>query len=586
MVETNLLSNRVTDSMKQSRKFYEGDLFDNGLGLAVKMPTDAAKQLEVKNGFATQNVIEEVVDRRVDGILGREPIAQLLPKDGSELSETQKQQVEEIWGAVTEWWNKREMLSMMKECFVGSSLERRSELRPFVPKIAYDSNGGLKNVSTIAEALDLLHFQIISPASAGVFLEDDSLKPYSVYEYEKEDERIIEVSMTDETGFTHLSKIKEKVVSSFITNNFPNSLGSYADKTWYQQVLEAAKKLVNKDALSDEFIYAPLDLGGKLYLFELDLKRPFVSDPMKSLQKQISLDKTMQGRNTYTAGFRSKHWLNARPPTTSKKIEDSSQPTGYRTETVNLPMKDGAGVNGFVQGTLIRNDAGDVIGIATPNVVITDPVSVQTFIDSKNDNRAGILAMADQLHILLSDSATASGFSRQQARAEFQKSLNDVKPNIDAMGRWIIEFAVMFAANLTNQVESFKQYRCDFNSIVDAGVLSPEEKDDNRKAYEAGEISLTTLQSRNGVEDVDAELIQIKSEDGFEINRLEKVLTVLELANGKLPIKMQVEFLVKSLGKEDVWNVDTIMKDLQDEDAVIGAINAKENNEPDSGLSE
>jgi hypothetical protein len=282
----------------------------------------------------------------------------------------------------------------------------------------------------------------------------------------------------------------------------------------------------------------------------------------------------MQGRNTYTAGFRSKHWLNARPPTASTKVVDSTQPSGYRTETVNLPMKDGAGVNGFVQGTLIRNDAGDVIGIATPNVVITDPVSVATFIESKDDNRAGILAMADQLHILLSDSATASGFSRQQARAEFQKSLNDIKPNIDALGRWIIEFAVMFAGNLTNRVEEFKAFRCDFNSIVDAGVLSPEEKEDNRKAYAAGEISLETLMSRNGTEDTDAELIKIKSEDGFEINRLEKVLTVLEKANGKLPIKMQVEFMVKALGKEDEWKVDTIMKDLENEDAVIGAIDA------------
>jgi hypothetical protein len=444
-------------------------------------------------------------------------------------------------------------------------LERRAELRPFVPKVAYDANGGLKNVSSVADALDLLHFQIISPKSAGVFLEDDSLKPYSVYEYTKADERIIEVSLTDADGKTHLQKLKEQVVSTFITNNFSNSLAKYTDMTWYQKVLEAAKKLVNKDAMSDEFNYEPLDLDGKLFLFEMDLKRPFISDPMKSLQKQISLDKTMQGRNTYTAGFRSKHWLNARPPTASTKIADASQPSGYRTETINLPMKDGAGVNGFVQGTLIRNDAGEVIGVATPNVVITDPVSVQTFIESKDDNRAGILAMADQLHILLSDSATASGFSRQQARAEFQKSLNDIKPNVDALGRWIVEFAIMFAANLTNKVEMMKQFRVDFNSIVDAGVLSPEEKDDNRKAYQAGEISLETLQSRNGVEDTDAELQKIKSEDGFEINRLEKVLTVLEKANGKLPKKMQIEFLIKTLGKEEEWQIESIMSELEKE---------------------
>jgi hypothetical protein len=560
-----LLSGRITASMEESRRMYDGDLWLNSKGLAVRMPTDNAKLTEVKNGFATQNVVEEIVDRRRDGILGREPIWQMVTKSGQDLTDGQKQAIEETVAAVVEWWNKREMLSQMKEVLVGAFLERRAELRPFVPKVAYDANGGLKNVSSVADALDLLHFQIISPKSAGVFLEDDSLKPYSVYEYTKADERIIEVSLTDADGKTHLQKLKEQVVSTFITNNFSNSLAKYTDMTWYQKVLEAAKKLVNKDAMSDEFNYEPLDLDGKLFLFEMDLKRPFISDPMKSLQKQISLDKTMQGRNTYTAGFRSKHWLNARPPTASTKIADASQPSGYRTETINLPMKDGAGVNGFVQGTLIRNDAGEVIGVATPNVVITDPVSVQTFIESKDDNRAGILAMADQLHILLSDSATASGFSRQQARAEFQKSLNDIKPNVDALGRWIVEFAIMFAANLTNKVEMMKQFRVDFNSIVDAGVLSPEEKDDNRKAYQAGEISLETLQSRNGVEDTDAELQKIKSEDGFEINRLEKVLTVLEKANGKLPKKMQIEFLIKTLGKEEEWQIESIMSELEKE---------------------
>jgi hypothetical protein len=572
MVEIKNLESRVTAQMEESRKFYTGDLWNSGKGLAVKLPTDNAKLQEVANGFASQNVIEEVVDRRRDGILGREPIWTLPPKKGDP-TETQVDLALEIAEAVTEWWNKREMLELMRQMFVDGCLDQRVEIRPFAPRNAYEGKS-LKNVSTLAEALDLLHFQVVSAKSGAVLMEEDSLKPYSIYRYEKDGETFIEVSLTDDDGKTHLSRIREDQVGSLLP-----TLENYNQKSWFEQIVAIAKRLVNKDATDDRFDYAPLDLDGKLFLYELDLKRPFVSEPMKSLQKQISLDKTMQGRNTYTAGFRSKHWLNAKAPTGKKQVVDADSPTGYRTETYNKPMKDGAGVNSFIQGTVIYDENGQFKGVATPNVVVTDPVSPDHFISSKADNRAGILAMADQLHVLISDKASVSGVSRQDARGEFKQDLKNCKSPVDSLGRYIIEFAMMFAANLTGRVEEFKQFRCDFNSIVDAGVLSPEEKDDNRKAYQAGEISLETLMHRNGIEDTSAELTQIKSEDGFEINRLDKILTVLERANGKLPIKMQVEFLVKSLGKEDEWDIAEIMTELGKEDAVIGG-------NLDGGLSE
>lgn len=562
MVEINTnLESRVTASMEESRDFYNGDLWRNGKGLAVRKPTESDKLAEVKEGFASQNVIEEVVDRRRDGILGREPIWTLKVKEG-EANETQEKSIAEITDAIVEWWNNRGMLQELRKLFVNGCLDRLSELRPYVPATAYEGSA-LKSVKTLSEALDLLHFEVISPKSAGVFLEEDSLRPYSIYRYEKDGETWIEVSVTDEENKTHLSKFKENEVSGLAV--FP-TLANAAQPTWFERIVAYAKTLINQTASDERFDYAPLDLDGKLFLHELALEKPFVSDPMNWLQKQVSLDKTMQGRNTYTAGFRSKHWLNARPPQGEKKISDSTQPTGYKIEKFNLPMKDGAGVNSFVQGAFIYDENGAVKGVATPNVVVTDPVPVTTFIESKTDNRAGILCMAKQEHVLTNMDSSPSGFSRQQARAEFKSDLNGAKVPVDETGRYIVEFAKSFAAALTNRVEEFKQFRCDFNSIVDAGVLSPEEKDDNRKAYEVGEISLQTLQARNGVEDTDAELAQIQSEDGFEINRLDKVLSVLQKSNGILPKKLQIEFLIKSLGKEDEWKAETIFNDVTAEE--------------------
>lgn len=540
------LTTRVTDAMTESREMYEGDLWRNGKGLAVKKPPEAAKLQEIKDGFATQNVIEEVVDRRRDGILGREPMWTLLLKKG-EAADGQIKSAGEMSDALAEWWNVREMLEKMRQMFAGACFDRLAVIRPFVPKTAYDVSGGLKQVSSVADALKLLHFEVKQANKGGVFFQEDSLEPYSVYKFTKAEEEVTEISMADGDGLTHLTHLKEKEFSKFATENLP-TLAAY---------------IINQEAQNETIDYAPLDLDGKLYLFELDLKRVFITEPIKSLQKQISLDKTMQGRNTYTAGFRSKHWLNAKPPQGTKEITDADAPGGVRREKYDKPMQDGAGVQSFVQGSPIYDQNNNIIGIANPNVVITDPVSVQTFIESKEDNRAGILAMVDQLHVLISDKASVSGISRADARAEFRQDLKGVKIPVDALGRYIIEFAMMFAANLTNRVEEFKQFRCDFSAIVDAGVPSPAEKEDNRKAYEAGEISLETLMARNGVEDTDAELAKIKSEDGYEINRLEKVLDVLSKAEGKVPLKMQIEFLIKSLGKESEWQAESILKELE-----------------------
>ena len=70
MEYSNLLKDdkRFTPEMVESRAYYEGDLWRDGKGLAVKKPTATDKLAEVKDGFATQNVVEEIIDRKCGGI--------------------------------------------------------------------------------------------------------------------------------------------------------------------------------------------------------------------------------------------------------------------------------------------------------------------------------------------------------------------------------------------------------------------------------------------------------------------------------------------------------------------------------------
>jgi hypothetical protein len=547
---------RLTPEWKESRLMLDGDLWLAGKGLAIQKPTgDAAKMQEIREGFATQNVLEEVSDRQRDGILGREPRYNLVPMDGSEPNESDAKEIEEILAAVVEWWNSRNILDTMREMLTAAHCERRSILRPFASSTAYADGEGLKTLrrdyDTFAEALESLHFEIHRPDAAGVFREEDTLRPVSVFRTKRDEKEVTEVSMVDAAGLTHLTEVPERVASSvdFLTENNLKTLAEYAR----QQVNRTAE-----NAESEGMQYAPLDLRGHLYLFELDIKKPFISEAMKSLQKQISLILTMDGRNIYSAGIRKEHHLNTERPK-EKRIVDGKE------VWVDAPLKQGAGVRNFLNGVPVYDErTGALIGRANPSVVIVDPVSSETFIQSADDKRARVLAMASQLHVLLSDSATASGVSRKEARDEFRKSLMNVKSPLDQLGRYIVEFAVMYAANLTGKVELFKRFRCNFDCIVDAGSPSPEEKAENRKSFEAGEISLETLRSLNGAEDTDAEGQKVMAEPQYEINLARQIAEALKDAKDILPLRLMAEIVAEKFNRPE-WTPERVYEELSAE---------------------
>lgn len=540
------LNDRLPEKYKETSLMLGGDLWLKGKGLAIQKPTnDAAKMLEIQEGFATQNVLEEVSDRRRDGILGREPRWNLVNEKG----EATEAAIKEMVDALVQWWNERNMLAKCKDMLEAAHCERRSLVRPFASSTAYevsDKTKTLKSLTSFAAALDSLYFEIHKPDVAAVFTEPDTQKAFSVFQTEKDNETVTEISITDENGFTHLTEISEKDFGSvnFLEENGLNALAEYA------------KQSINKTASNETINYAPLNLRNHLYLHELDLKKPFISEAMKSLQKQISLIITMDGRNIYTAGIRQKHFLNVAPFAELQTVNG-------KQEWVEVQPKQGGGIVQKLMGAeLYDPKTGEYKGRATPGIHVIEPVSSDTFIESANDKRARILAMADQLHVLMSDSATASGISRVEARDEFRKSLQDAKTPLDSLIRYIIEFAMMYAANLTGREAEFSAFRCDANCVVDAGKPTPEEIEVYAKQYEAGAISFETFQSYIGVEDTDAETAKIRSEPRFGLNLIKQFAEIAESLKTSIPLRLQAEILAENLGR-DGWDAERILSELE-----------------------
>ncbi|HRH45723.1 MAG TPA: hypothetical protein PKY82_29045 [Pyrinomonadaceae bacterium] len=528
---TALLQDRLTPTMKTARLFYEDDHWQNGKGLVIKKPVGQPQVItQMKEGFCSQNKTAEVVDRRTDGILGREPLWKLIPKSNAELTEAQKKSVAEMVAALVEWWNNRKMLMKMRESHTNACLEERAELRPYVPR-AFKVDGKVKQVKTLAEALELLHFENVSPENAGIFEEPDSLKPYSIFKTLRNERTEIDFSFVDGDGITHFKTFTEQEFDKFVTDNFSTSLAKYI-------VTQTGAKQVGEYSI---------DLGGKLMLFELNLGKAMISESFQSKQRQLNLNLTMKGRNAYTAGFRERHFLNADEP-----------------DNLNL----GAGSATYHQGAPIIDNNNQVIGIATPSVTVIDPVDPSSFIKAEESLDRQMLAEVEQRHVGMADDATASGKSRAEARAEFRNSLIKSKLPVDAEGRYIIEFAMMFAAALTGRTSEFEVFRCDFDSIVNAGVPSSDEQEANRKAYEAGEISMETLRSRNGVEDTDSENSKVASEPESELNRLDKALDVV--AKGTMVLTLEEQRRILYPNKTDAEIAADLAKLAKENPALAG----------------
>ena len=492
----------VCDDAKINRRLYFGDHFLDGKGLMTRPTEDREIIRQRKDSFVFENIIKEVVDRKRDGVLGREPNWRIVRKDGEELSDADNVLISEFTSAAISWWNERKLLETEKKLIVDALLARKSYLRPFSPVGMRDEKGNVKAQETLSSALDLLHFENVSTESASVRCDEMTLKPYSTYKYIRAGQSFTDFSFVDADGVTHFKTFTDVGYIEFAQNELPTIAKYIAEETGDKTTSEHR-----------------MILGGKLHLFEMDLGEAFITAAIRSLQKKHNLDLTMEGRNSYTAGFRERHFLGADAP-----------------ETLAI----GAGAASYTQGVPIYDNDGKIIGTTSPSLTVIEPVDPKTFHQSQLSNYAKILSQAEQKHVVMNDAATVSGISRAEARAEFRTSLLNIKQPTDASIRYIIEFAMSFAAALTNRTEAFAAFRVDADCVVSAGIPSPEEKEANRKSYEAGEIDIETLRVLNGTDDADAMAAKIKAAPDYELNY---TLDVFEKAQTAVPVDLIVELL-------------------------------------------
>lgn len=508
-----LFNKRRDEHAEEAAKFHDGDHWQNADGYIGDKPTldDPAigdKMDAIEAAFQSDNVVREVCDRHVGGATSKEPgwgIVPITPRQrrssltprptppapapGQEppppppptnpdapnleaLLETDQD--------LTVWWDEGDALETLKEMLRVTLREEKVIAHLYIPRGARSTDGGVAVQPSLRDALSLIHVETLTSDVAGVFIDPDTEKPFGIYLYEREiegeggvkaKEQLMELSYLDAVGSTIVR----------VVNNSNQEIFSNAN--------------------------APYQLGGLLTIFEMT--RPLLITPqVLQNQKALNLDLTQMVFNINLAGSRERTFFNVVPP--GEWVHDEREGKKvFKRERFYV----GARHTNFLQGAPIADpDTGKIVGRANPTLNVTEPVNTAYFTETQDALYATILHQVYQLHVVLNRSAVASGQSRIEARSDFLASLITSKTSLDKAGRWLLTAVLRFAAQLAGQPGQFANVRVEFDTIVYAGPLTPEERTALLAEYREGVRSLESTMILLGEDDPAAEMLRIEQE--------------------------------------------------------------------------
>ena len=158
-------------------KFVKGDHWQNAEAWSGPIPSTLSGEYEavaaeIERGFVSKNVIKEVVDRAVNGVMGREPKFTLNMPDKRQTG-LQK----EAEAIIKKWMEDKDFQKHIQKALRNSFVGGKSTLRLFIP------SGLLQDGQVVVNEKDPLSFLFLDapdPLSAGV-VEDPNTKRRLVF---------------------------------------------------------------------------------------------------------------------------------------------------------------------------------------------------------------------------------------------------------------------------------------------------------------------------------------------------------------------------------------------------------------------
>ena len=473
------------------------DHWQGGDGLSAPLP-DAADPsaptytAALERTFVVEDCIGDVVERRRNGLLGKEPHwtferegAEGDAADGDAAEATEDEALESVTSAVAEWWDTVGAHDVLKRFADGLAVEGRAYLRLHVPHgLLTWGEDGVPRVTAAgpAEALRLIALEHLGPDQAGLRVDPFTRLPLGVVAF----------AVDAEPDPVRPAEVAADAPAVAYELTYPASTTPGAPTVLRHIAAEGA-------AGGAEGARAEFDLRGTLLLFE-GRARPLVDEHMRRNQRDLNTARTMLAISNHKAGFPELHFINIKPPTTTEVDAEGARvevPTGYTS---------GPGQVGFWATYEDEN------GKPGPGSVVRfGPVENENLRASAEVARAALYRRAKQMHALALLGADLSGEAMIQGQGEYLLDLMNAKAEVDRAGKWLLETAWALAENPAGAAVSV-DLRAVFDCRVNAGPLSSAMRQQVLAEFGAGLISRETAMSLLGVDDVEAEEARLRRE--------------------------------------------------------------------------
>lgn len=477
-----------------SAQLYAGDLWAAGRGWSGPRPAadstrnaqDTARvSAEIERTFVSRNLARDIIDRHATGVIGREPLIGVLYRDDRTPTQADATRLSEYDTALTDWAEASHAHLAAQRAVTTALTTGQGTVRLYVHRsnldTLTDANGqpalGIRAGLSLSEAARRVSVHAPNWDQAGAVRDREGHVQGAWYTW------------TDEQGQTHTELHQHDTQGG------------------------VRRTLIHPDVRADgtSGTFDRIDTPD-LWIYELRLD-PLLTDSVRRLQLAANKTLTMGSRNIDLGGFVERTILNAQMPGQWKTDPDAPGGQRFVPATFNV----GAGSTQFLSGVAImeRDPHGQMRPtgqFSTPQVIYKDPTPFDVFADTFEQLREAILDEANQLHILISGDASASGVSRQQAVNDFMSSLEPTRIAIEALLRWMYDAVLRFALQVTGRIAEADAVRIRAQARLSAVQPTPAEIKTTLELHQAGLLSRETTYSRLGVEDGDAEVSRLAAE--------------------------------------------------------------------------
>lgn len=478
---------------------YEGEHWQGGWGWAGPMldPTDPGYQQTwwlIAKGFVSRNLLKQIVDRHVNGVLARMPKWTLMPIEATtgdeEMPEALRQTIADATAFLRDWVSARGVHQMLKNYLVDLLMPTgRGSLRFWIPPglstELQGSGGAVRQLNvgdSVGEALRRIYLEKPPVTDAAVVTDPDT-------------QRQVGIRLMREPDRAWLTFLDAEGQRTFVRS--VNNEGGGAGVSY--------------------------DLGGRLLMFQ-GRREPLVTRQFLQMQRALNFAESVIPRTNETAGFLQRIITNAQLQGTWEK--DPETGALKFTPDPNATPVYGAGITNYFSGQVLEDEDGK-LQQATPGVHVQEPITPNGAIVSAEHFSAAMHVEGHQAHLVRD-----SGIPPEIARQEYALSLLDSAIPVVEATTWILGTGLALAEALRGEVGRFtEQLRPSVSAVVNIGPVSPEEKTAMIAAFEKAVLARETVQETAfSVEDVDAENDRIRSQPGAAIDVFIRQVNAIKMA--------------------------------------------------------